>query len=148
MGLSLSAELRIRSSQVRYSTATCPSNEHGLANDLTADIDLPPAHTAMMDGYAVFGQGPWKIVGELHAGSFLPYLESGCALKVSTGAHLPPHCSFVIPQEMATLFEGDVASKSSFTPGQHIRQPGDEALPAKASQLLAPYLLQRCWSSS
>jgi len=99
-----------------------------LAQDLTADIDLPPAHTAMMDGYAVFGQGPWRIVGELHAGSFLPYLETGCALKVSTGAHLPPHCSFVIPQEMATLFEGDVASKSSFTPGQHIRQPGDEAL--------------------
>ena len=113
-----------------------------LAQDLTSDIDLPPAHTAMMDGYAVFGQGPWKIVGELHAGSFLPYLETGCALKVSTGAHLPPHCSFVIPQEMATLFEGDVASKSSFTPGQHIRQPGDEALAgesiAAAGTLLTP----------
>ena len=113
-----------------------------LAQDLTADIDLPPAHTAMMDGYAVFGQGPWRIVGELHAGSFLPYLESGCALKVSTGAHLPPHCSFVIPQEIATLFEGDVASKSSFTPGQHIRQPGDEALAgesiAAAGTLLTP----------
>jgi molybdopterin molybdotransferase len=99
-----------------------------LAQDISADIDLPPAHTAMMDGYAVFGQGPWRIVGELHAGGFLPYLETGCALKVSTGAHLPSHCSFVIPQEMATLFEGDVASKSAFTPGQHIRQPGDEAL--------------------
>ena len=113
-----------------------------LAQDLTADIDLPPAHTAMMDGYAVFGQGPWKIVGELHAGSYLPYLESGCALKVSTGAHLPPHCSFVIPQEMATLFEGDVASKNSFTPGQHIRQPGDEAQAgesiAAAGTLLTP----------
>ncbi len=113
-----------------------------LAQDLTSDIDLPPAHTAMMDGYAVFGQGPWKIVGELHAGSFLPYLETGCALKVSTGAHLPPHCSFVIPQEMATLFEGDVASKSAFTPGQHIRQPGDEALAgesiAAAGTLLTP----------
>ncbi|MSZ21953.1 MAG: hypothetical protein F2633_02285, partial [Actinobacteria bacterium] len=45
-----------------------------LAQELTSDIDLPPAHTAMMDGYAVFGQGPWRIVGELHAGSFLPYL--------------------------------------------------------------------------
>jgi molybdopterin molybdotransferase len=98
-----------------------------LAQDLISDIDLPPAHTAMMDGYAVFGQGPWRIVGELHAGSYLPYLESGCALKVSTGAHLPPHASFVIPQEMATIYDGDVASKSSFIPGQHIRQPGDEA---------------------
>jgi molybdopterin molybdotransferase len=113
-----------------------------LAQDLTSDIDLPPAHTAMMDGYAVFGQGPWRIVGELHAGNFLPYLETGCALKVSTGAHLPPHCSFVIPQEMATLFQGDVASKNSFTPGQHIRQPGDEALAgeniAVAGTLLTP----------
>jgi len=113
-----------------------------LAQDLISEIDLPPAHTAMMDGYAVFGQGPWRIVGELHAGSFLPYLETGCALKVSTGAHLPPHVSFVIPQEMATLFEGDVASKSSFTTGQHIRQPGDEALAgekiAEAGNLLTP----------
>ena len=113
-----------------------------LAQDISADIDLPPAHTAMMDGYAVFGSGPWRIVGELHAGSFLPYLETGCALKVSTGAHLPPHCSFVIPTEMATLFEGDVASKSSFTPGQHIRQPGDEALAgesiAASGTLLTP----------
>jgi hypothetical protein len=40
---------------------------------------------------------------------------------------------------MATLFEGDVASKSSFTPGQHIRQPGDEALLAKALLLLEHY---------
>jgi molybdopterin molybdotransferase len=99
-----------------------------LAQDLTSGIDLPPAHTAMMDGYAVFGPGPWRIVGELHAGSFLPYLESGCALKVSTGAHLPPHAAFVIPQELVTLFDGEVASKSSFTAGQHIRKPGDEAL--------------------
>lgn len=113
-----------------------------LAQDLTADIDLPPSHTAMMDGYAVFGQGPWRIVGELHAGNYLPYLETGCALKVSTGAHIPPHCSFVIPQELATLFDGDVASKSSFTPGQHIRQPGDEAQAgesiAAAGTLLTP----------
>lgn len=113
-----------------------------LAQDLIAEIDLPPAHTAMMDGFAVFGPGPWKIVGELHAGSFLPYLDSGCALKVSTGAHLPPHCSFVIPQELATLFDGDVASKNSFIPGQHIRQPGDEATSgeviASAGSVLTP----------
>jgi molybdopterin molybdotransferase len=98
-----------------------------LAEELVSQISLPPAHTAMMDGYAVFGAGPWNVVGELHAGSYLPYLEAGCALKVSTGAHLPPHCSFVIPQELATLFDGSVAGKNSFTPGQHIRTPGDEA---------------------
>ena len=98
-----------------------------LAQDLVSQISLPPAHTAMMDGYAVFGPGPWNVIGELHAGSYLPYLETGCALKVSTGAHLPPHCSFVIPQEFASLFDGSVASKNSFNAGQHIRSPGDEA---------------------
>lgn len=105
-----------------------------LAADLVAEHDLPPAHTAMMDGYAVAGNGPWKIVGELHAGSFLPYLEAGSALKVSTGAHIPPHSLFVIPEELATLFEGDVASKKSFNAGQHIRPPGDEA---SAGELIA-----------
>lgn len=106
-----------------------------LAADVVAEHDLPPAHTAMMDGYAVAGPGPWKIVGELHAGSFLPYLEGGSALKVSTGAHIPPHSLFVIPEELATLFEGEVASKKAFNAGQHIRPPGDEA---SAGELIAP----------
>lgn len=122
-----------------------------LAQDLVSQISLPPAHTAMMDGYAVFGPGPWNIIGELHAGSYLPYLDSGCALKVSTGAHLPPHCSFVIPQELASIFDGSVASKNSFTPGQHIRSPGDEAeageVIAAAGTLLTPAVMGLASSS-
>ena len=122
-----------------------------LAQDLVSQISLPPAHTAMMDGYAVFGPGPWNVIGELHAGSYLPYLESGCALKVSTGAHLPPHCSFVIPQEFASLFDGSVASKNSFNAGQHIRIPGDEAeageVIATAGTLLTPAVLGLATSS-
>ena len=122
-----------------------------LAQDLVSQISLPPAHTAMMDGYAVFGPGPWNVIGELHAGSYLPYLESGCALKVSTGAHLPPHCSFVIPQEFASLFDGSVASKNSFNAGQHIRIPGDEAeageVIATAGTLLTPDVMGLATSS-
>ena len=122
-----------------------------LAQDLVSQISLPPAHTAMMDGYAVFGPGPWNVIGELHAGSYLPYLESGCALKVSTGAHLPPHCSFVIPQEFASLFDGSVASKNSFHAGQHIRIPGDEAeadeVIATAGTLLTPAVMGLATSS-
>ena len=140
LAVALSFESVVPKSAIRLPIALAINSV--LAADLTADIDLPLAHTAMMDGYAVFGSGPWRIVGDLHAGSFLPDLETGCALKVSTGAHLPPHCSFVIPQELATLFDGDVASKSSFTSGQHIRQPGDEALAgeiiAKAGNLFTP----------
>ena len=62
-----------------------------LAQDLIAEIELPPAHTAMMDGYAVFGPGPWKIVGELHAGSYLPYLDAaGTSLR--SGHFEPRNC--------------------------------------------------------
>jgi molybdopterin molybdotransferase len=105
----------------------------------------------MMDGYAVFGPGPWNVIGELHAGSYLPYLESGYALKVSTGAHLPPHCSFVIPQEFASLYDGSVASKNSYNTGQHIRIPGDEAeageVIATAGTLLTPAVMGLATSS-
>jgi molybdopterin molybdotransferase len=122
-----------------------------LAQDLVSKISLPPAHTAMMDGYAVFGPGPWNVIGELHAGSYLPYLESGYALKVSTGAHLPPHCSFVIPQEFASLYDGSVASKNSYNTGQHIRIPGDEAeageVIATAGTLLTPAVMGLATSS-
>lgn len=98
-----------------------------VAEDLVAQSDLPPAHTAMMDGYAVSGQGPWKIVGEVRAGQHQSELESGCALRVSTGAHIPAHCSFVIPNEDAVIFETDVASRLPVAMGKHIRVPGDEA---------------------
>jgi len=122
-----------------------------LAQDLVSKISLPPAHTAMMDGYAVFGPGPWNVIGELHAGSYLPYLESGYALKVSTGAHLPPHCSFVIPQEFASLYDGSVASKNSYNTAQHIRIPGDEAeageVIATAGTLLTPAVMGLATSS-
>jgi molybdopterin molybdotransferase len=122
-----------------------------LAQDLVSKISLPPAHTAMMDGYAVFGPGPWNVIGELHAGSYLPYLETGCALKVSTGAHLPPHCSFVIPHEFASMYDGCVASKNSFNAGQHIRIPGDEAeageVIATAGTLLTPAVMGLATSS-
>jgi molybdopterin molybdotransferase len=78
-------------------------------------------------------------------------LESGYALKVSTGAHLPPHCSFVIPQEFASLYDGSVASKNSYNTGQHIRIPGDEAeageVIATAGTLLTPAVMGLATSS-
>ena len=36
---------------------------HVLGEDLIAKSDLPPAHTAMMDGYAVCGEPPWPVIG-------------------------------------------------------------------------------------
>lgn len=97
------------------------------ATSVIAQSDLPPAHTAMMDGFAVSGTGPWRISGEVRAGQYQAEIEPGTAIKVSTGAHIPPACSFVIPNEDATVFDGDVASKVPVPLGKHIRVPGDEA---------------------
>ncbi len=97
------------------------------ATDLIAKTDLPPAHTAMMDGYAVCGTGPWRIAGEVRAGQYQAEIEPGTALKVSTGAHIPAAASFVIPNEDVIIFDGDVASKVPVPVGKHIRVPGDEA---------------------
>lgn len=97
------------------------------AAQVVAQSDLPPAHTAMMDGFAVSGTGPWRISGEVRAGQYQAHIEPGTAIKVSTGAHIPPACSFVIPNEDAIVFDGDIASKVPIPIGKHIRVPGDEA---------------------
>ena len=97
------------------------------ATQVVAQSDLPPAHTAMMDGFAVCGTGPWRISGEVRAGQYQEQIEPGTAIKVSTGAHIPPACSFVIPNEDAIVFDGDIASKVPIPIGKHIRVPGDEA---------------------
>ncbi len=98
-----------------------------LANDLVSLSDLPPAHTAMMDGYAVRGEGPWTIVGDVHAGGFVATLENGQALRVSTGAHIPETCSMVIQEEAATLVGDRISGELRNPKRNNIREPGDEA---------------------
>jgi molybdopterin molybdotransferase len=57
----------------------------------------------------------------------------------------------VIPSELANLYDGSVASKNSFTLGQHIRTPGDEAeageVIAAAGTLLTPAVMGLATSS-
>ncbi len=67
-----------------------------LAEDIRADIDLPPFDRARMDGYAVrsadVGTAPvsLKIIGEIAAGAtFDGELNAGEAVKIFTGAPVP-----------------------------------------------------------
>lgn len=122
------------------------------AEALIAKADLPPAHTAMMDGYAVAGAGPWHIGHEVRAGQYVAEIEPGQALKVMTGAHIPASCSFVIPNEDAIVFESDVASQAPIPMGKHIRIPGDEAKTGdeiiSAGSLITPVVAGLAASSS
>ena len=61
-----------------------------LAVDAKSLVNLPTYATSAMDGYAVSGSGPWRIIGEVKAG--LPMktaLESGQAVGIATGAVIP-----------------------------------------------------------
>ena len=61
-----------------------------LAADQVALTDLPAFDTAAMDGWAVSGEGPWEISGEVLAGS-APAVEltAGRGCVIATGAAVP-----------------------------------------------------------
>jgi molybdopterin molybdotransferase len=98
-----------------------------LAEDLVAQIDLPIAPTAMMDGWAVAGEGPWKIVGEITAGQSQTAIAPNTAYAVNTGAHIPANTRFVLPLELGTVDDNDCVHTDAHLPAaKHVRPIGDE----------------------
>ncbi|QMU73349.1 molybdopterin molybdotransferase MoeA [Streptacidiphilus sp. P02-A3a] len=71
-----------------------------LAAPLEARTDLPAFDTSAMDGWAVSGPGPWQLTGELLAGQGgAPLLHDGTAVRIATGAQLPPGATAVLRRE-------------------------------------------------
>ena len=104
-----------------------------LATDALALVELPTYPTSAMDGYAVSGKGPWKIVGEVKAGAPMKgSLKEGTAVKIATGAVIPDKTFGIIRWEVATVdgenLSGDVKE------GQDIRPAG---LESKKGEVLA-----------
>jgi len=96
-----------------------------LARDAHALCDLPTYATSAMDGYAVAGDGPWRIIGEVKAG--LPMksmLAAGNAVGIATGAVIPLGTYGVIRWELATVDENILTGKVS--ENQEIRPPAHE----------------------
>jgi molybdopterin molybdotransferase len=102
-----------------------------LADDLTASGDVPPFACSAMDGYAVI-DGPagrtLAVVGESRAGTPSRHtLTSGEAIRISTGAALPPGATAVIPQEEVAA-DGDkvIETQAPVAAGHHVRGPGED----------------------
>ncbi|WP_344296515.1 molybdopterin molybdotransferase MoeA, partial [Streptomyces synnematoformans] len=78
-----------------------------LAEPLAALVDLPPFDTAAMDGYAVAGPGPWRLdsagQGVLAGHAAYPPLPDGHAVRIATGARVPPGATGVLRSEHAEL---------------------------------------------
>ncbi|MEO8722723.1 MAG: gephyrin-like molybdotransferase Glp [Sphingobium sp.] len=103
-----------------------------LAHDVTATRDQPSADLSAMDGYAirlVDLPGPWHIVDTSAAGGPMPgAVNPREAVRIFTGAPLPPGADTVIMQEDVAV-DGDTLTLTDTPPvatGRHVRRKGDD----------------------
>ncbi|MDF0542794.1 molybdopterin molybdotransferase MoeA [Sphingobium sp. H39-3-25] len=103
-----------------------------LASDVSALRSQPWADLSAMDGYAVRAAdlpGPWRVIGESAAGgAYPPAIGAGEAVRIFTGAPLPPNGDCVVVQEDVRR-DSDVATLTGDGPpsaGKHIRPAGSD----------------------
>lgn len=101
-----------------------------LAEDVTADIDSPPFDKSMMDGYAVRSAdcgSPLKLIGEVQAGAVAANsVGMGEAIRIFTGAPIPPGADAVVKQEETTVEGEAVRVQKPVKPGANIFRRGSE----------------------
>ncbi len=78
---------------------------HILADDIVACLDSPRQDNSAMDGYAICSRdlpGPFTVIGQSTAGAAPvgPPLQAGEAMRIFTGAPMPPGGDRVIVQEI------------------------------------------------
>ena len=97
-----------------------------------APFDLPHFDNSAMDGYALraVDSAPGKtltVSGYLAAGSLeQPQVLSGCAVRIMTGAPLPPGADAVVPIEETENDGTTVTLRGPLPPGNHIRRRGED----------------------
>ena len=105
-----------------------------LAEDLRAPHPLPRFDNSAMDGYAVraadTADAPveLRLAGEVRAGGrgAEPNVAPGSAVRIMTGAPVPPGADAIVPVEV-TEESGDVVKiMESTVAGRHVRPAGDD----------------------
>ena len=103
-----------------------------LAKDFYAPWDMPRWNNSAMDGFAVraadaTAHAELTVTGYIPAGgSELPTVEPGCAVRIMTGAPVPPGCDLVVPVEETEEGEGKTRLLSSLRVREHIRFQGED----------------------
>lgn len=102
-----------------------------LAEDQIARFDIPPCDYSAMDGYAFCHADAGQ--QELRAEGFLPAgkagqetVASGTAIRIMTGAPIPPGCDTVVPLEELQVTDGVLQFRKQFTAGDNIRRSGED----------------------
>ena len=108
-----------------------------LAADVVARRNLPGFDNSAMDGFAVraadtAGAGPerparLRLTGEVAAGAvFDGSVEAGTAVRIMTGAPIPPGADAVIEVEQADVEDGVVLARLDVQPGRSLRRAGED----------------------
>lgn len=108
-----------------------------ICEEIVSPISLPGFDNTAMDGYAVRAQdvapatseSPVRlpVVGEVAAGQPPPHkLSPGTAMKIMTGAPIPPGADAVVAYESTDRGAADVAVFVPSEVGQHIRRVGED----------------------
>jgi molybdopterin molybdotransferase len=114
-----------------------------LAEDVRAAFSIPPLDNTAMDGYAVRAADTagarsdaprfLRVVGELHAGRAPEVaVEPGTAVRIMTGAAMPPGADAVVQFELTTEASpgaaepGRVGVLRPTRPGSNIRRAGED----------------------
>ena len=109
---------------------------------LVAPLDVPPFANSAMDGFAVRAAdlpGTLRITGEVAAGTrALPEVVPGTAVRISTGAPLPPGADTVVPLERAIEAHDEVRVADLVAVGSDVRDAGHDTRAGETLTLPAP----------
>jgi molybdopterin molybdotransferase len=111
-----------------------------LATAVVSDLDVPGFDRATMDGYAVraestegatsYNRLPLIVIGDSLPGHpFRGSVGAGQAVRIMTGAPLPPGCDAVLPAEWieeAAATHASVCALAAVSPGKHVGRQGED----------------------
>jgi molybdopterin molybdotransferase len=104
-----------------------------LAAPLVTLTDLPAFPTSSVDGWAVRGQAPWRIIGSVLAGApARPLNDDGTCVEIATGAMVPEGTTSIVRIEDSRRQSDQVTGEPRAQP--EWRRAGEEA--AKGEELL------------
>src|SRR5256712_9467126 len=103
-----------------------------LAEEIVSRREIPPWANSSMDGYAVRAGdtragAALAVVGRVEAGA-LPSraIGRGEAMRIFTGAPLPPGADAVVPQEDVEATNGRVTLRAAVDPAAYVRPAGED----------------------
>ncbi|WP_028058502.1 molybdopterin molybdotransferase MoeA [Candidatus Solirubrobacter pratensis] len=104
-----------------------------LTDAVGAVVDLPPFDRSAMDGFAVRAAdvaaagASLRVLGDAAAGGEEgATVVAGTAVRISTGAAIPPGADAILRVEDADASNGTVVATAGVSPGLHVRRRGED----------------------